>query len=181
MLEALSAATARKRLEFALQWQAAPALTTDEVDELFAMARRPDTYGVAADAYADWKASAALALGAMRVPTTRNGYVYRVSTAGTTGASEPAWPTTLNATVTDGMAVWTCSAVASWTPTYDLRYAAAEGWEMKAAKVVGSFDVKAGSVDAKRNQVYQACMRKVRQFRGGGITSIMTRATPQGS
>lgn len=178
MLEALSAATARTRLEMFLQWQVAPVLSTGEVDELFAMARRTDASGIVPDSYADWKASTAVTLGAERVPTTRNGYVYSVTTAGTTGTSEPTWPTTLDATVNDGTAVWTCAAYAAWTPTYNLRAAAADGWEMKAAKAVPSYDVKAGSVDAKRNQVYQACLRKVRQFRGGGVGSILTRVSP---
>ena len=181
--EALSTATARTRLEMYLQWQVTPTLTTGEVDELFAMAKRADAYGIAPDAYADWKASTALTLGAERVPTTRNGYVYAVSTGGTTGSSEPDWPTTLDATVNDGTAVWTCSARAGWTPTFDLHAAAAEGWQMKAAKAVPSYDVKAGSVDAKRNQTYQACVRNAQLHRRkaglGGVGSILTRATPQ--
>ena len=41
------------------------------------------------------------------VPTTPNGYAYDCTTSGTTGASEPTWPTTEDSTVTDGTVVWT--------------------------------------------------------------------------
>lgn len=41
-------------------------------------------------------------------PTTFNGYVYKCTVAGTSDATEPTWPTTLNDTVVDGTATWTC-------------------------------------------------------------------------
>jgi hypothetical protein len=41
-------------------------------------------------------------------PVTRNGYVYECTSAGTTGASEPTWPTIPGNTVVDNGATWTC-------------------------------------------------------------------------
>ena len=41
------------------------------------------------------------------IPTAPNGRMYRCTTAGTTAAGEPAWPTTSGGTVSDGTAVWT--------------------------------------------------------------------------
>lgn len=41
-------------------------------------------------------------------PTTPNGYRYECTTAGTSGATEPTWPTTIGGTVTDGTVTWTC-------------------------------------------------------------------------
>lgn len=58
-----------------------------------------------------WAASTAYTLGAVRRPTTANGYVYTVTaSAGTSAASEPTWPTTIGATVTDNGMTWTCTA-----------------------------------------------------------------------
>lgn len=42
------------------------------------------------------------------VPTVSNGYYYKCTSAGTTGASEPTWPTTIGGTVVDGTVTWTC-------------------------------------------------------------------------
>lgn len=58
---------------------------------------------------AAWAAATAYADGVERRPVTRNGYRYS-SSGGTSGASEPTWPTTLGATVVDNDITWTCSA-----------------------------------------------------------------------
>ena len=58
--------------------------------------------------YSAWAASTAYTLGNYRRPTTANSLYYEVTTAGTSAASEPTWPTTIGTTVTDGTVVWTC-------------------------------------------------------------------------
>lgn len=63
-------------------------------------------YGLAVTDYgAAWAAGAAHALGARCVATTNNGHWYECETAGTTGGTEPTWPTD-GSTVSDGTAVW---------------------------------------------------------------------------
>jgi len=59
-----------------------------------------------ATAASAWTASTAYAAGAIRRPTTANGNVYQVLTAGTSGATQPTWPTAAGATVQDGTVVW---------------------------------------------------------------------------
>ncbi len=57
-----------------------------------------------------WVAGATFAVGATIIPLASNGYVYQCTQAGTTGSSEPVFPTALQSTVTDGGVIWTCSA-----------------------------------------------------------------------
>lgn len=60
-----------------------------------------------------WAASTAYSLNAKRVPTptVRNGWVYKATTGGTSGGTEPVWPDELGATVSDGSVVWTCESL----------------------------------------------------------------------
>ena len=57
-----------------------------------------------------WAASTAYALGDIVVPAALNGYWYECTTAGTSGAAAPTWPTTAGGTVDDNTATWTCRA-----------------------------------------------------------------------
>ncbi len=67
-----------------------------------------------------WTAGAAHAAGDLVWPTTPNGHAYRATSAGTSGATEPAWPVPVlptaspgsGPTVADGTVVWT---EMSWT------------------------------------------------------------------
>lgn len=53
-----------------------------------------------------WTAGQALTRASWRVPTVSNGFMYNISVGGTTGATEPAWPTEEGATVVDNTATW---------------------------------------------------------------------------
>jgi len=67
--------------------------------------------------YFMFTASYAYSLNQRVVPTNpnnavsgSNAFVYKVTTAGTTGSSEPTWPTTAAQTVTSGTVTFTCLA-----------------------------------------------------------------------
>ena len=61
-----------------------------------------------------WSAGATIAANAFRRPTVANGFRYEATAGGggTTGGSEPTWPTTVNATVVDNAITWTCRTFA---------------------------------------------------------------------
>lgn len=55
----------------------------------------------------DWAASTAYVRGDYVQPTTATGLTYECTTAGTSDASEPTWPTTAGGTVVDNTVTWT--------------------------------------------------------------------------
>lgn len=58
-----------------------------------------------------WAAGTAYNVGDRVFPTTRNGYVYECTAAGTSdAATEPIWPTNIGDTVVDGTVTWQCIA-----------------------------------------------------------------------
>ena len=60
-------------------------------------------------AVAQWAASTAFSVGDIRRPARQqaSGLVFRCTTAGTSGSSEPSWGTDIGSTVTDNTCVWT--------------------------------------------------------------------------
>ena len=44
-------------------------------------------------------------------PTNATGFFYKATTPGTTGTSEPTWPTSIGATIGDGSVTWTCAGI----------------------------------------------------------------------
>jgi hypothetical protein len=59
--------------------------------------------------YATWLSTGAYRTNRMLLkPTTYNGFIYRCTVSGTSGTSEPSWPTTIGSTVVDGGVTWEC-------------------------------------------------------------------------
>lgn len=60
-----------------------------------------------------WQATHTYATNALAYPITSNGYYFKVTAGGggNSGASEPAWNTTLGGTTSDGALTWTCISV----------------------------------------------------------------------
>lgn len=85
-------------------------------DELAVCTDQPASFFEAVNPSA-WVASTAYIIDATARPSVdRNGFTYVCTQAGTSGASEPVWPTMDGGTVMDGTAIWTarvCKCVAN--------------------------------------------------------------------
>lgn len=66
--------------------------------------------GITATLAATWTTLQAYVSNDMVIPTAAhlNGFYFKCTTGGTTGGTEPTWPTTIGSTVTDGTVTWTC-------------------------------------------------------------------------
>lgn len=153
----MNATEARTRLESMTAWDQAPTLTAGEITALLAASRRIDRSFRNPDDDTDWIASTAYALDDRRAPITRNGHVYIVTTAGTSGLTEPAWPLTAAGTIVDGGVTWTENGL-GWAPTYALNAAAAEGWRWKAGKVAGKFGFATDQQIFNREHMNKMCL-----------------------
>lgn len=57
--------------------------------------------------YPTWESGRVYVVGEIVTPTTANAHKYRITTAGTSGATEPTWPTVSGGTVANGTVVFT--------------------------------------------------------------------------
>ena len=58
-----------------------------------------------------WVGGTTYSLGVTIIPTTATGYTYTCTTPGTSGTTQPTWPPTAGATVTDGSIQWTATGI----------------------------------------------------------------------
>lgn len=72
-----------------------------------------------------WAASTAYSLGDIVIPTTPNGFKYKVTTAGTSNSTEPTWPTSIGGSVVDNTVTWEC--LAATHPTTEIKLATTSG------------------------------------------------------
>lgn len=68
--------------------------------------------------YSMWATATNYSIGNRRIPTVANGYYYEVTTdAGSSGGTEPTWPTSIGTTVVDSGITWTCMGEYGGFPT----------------------------------------------------------------
>jgi hypothetical protein len=114
-------------------------ITTDSVTQFYAAANLAggqssiivqayDSDGAVITSSGTWAATTVYALKARVQPTVKNGFWYRVTTNGTTGGSEPVWPTTIGSTVVDGTVTWTCEGGQPVTSTIQAAMAYNSGY-----------------------------------------------------
>lgn len=61
---------------------------------------------------------------------------------------------------------------AAWTPTWDLNYAAAEGWRRKAGIAAGRFNFTEDGQAFQRAQVYAHCVSQAEEYARKGMGAI---------
>lgn len=110
-----------------------------------------------------WAVSTAYAFGVRVVPATRNGRRYVAAVAGTSGATEPDWPTTDFARIKDGTVTWEEEGL-DWTDGYDLLAAAHEAWLEKAAIAASAHRFSDGGLTLDRQQLIEHCERMAGRF-----------------
>jgi len=110
-----------------------------------------------------WAASTAYVYGDRVIPTVRTGKRYVCAIGGTSGTTEPDWPTTEFSRVTDGTVTWEEEGL-DWTDGYDLEAAAHEAWLEKAAIAASAFRFSDGQQTFDRQQLIQHCERMARLY-----------------
>lgn len=174
----ITIADARTRLAFMCQASVSPTLTTDattgDIDQLLAQTIRATV----------WAASTAYLVGDKIIPKTgRTGRMFRCIKAGTSGVSnaEPIW-SNVNAIspavlfdnlpvvgpiIGDNDIFWQDDGPER--DCWDMEAAAQAGWQLKAQKRAGTFDMTRGGNNYQLDQVYRHCMDMANQFQSTSI------------
>ena len=150
MVSPADEAAARTLIERFTAWDQEPALTTEEVDDLVRLA----------SAEAPWAALTPYPMAAAVRDAAVSGR-FAVVLAGTSGDVEPDWSADL---ITDGTVQWAYVG----DPTWDVYGAAGVGWDWKAAKVAGRYDLARAGQSWDRSQAFAHCTRMAAYYRGLG-------------
>lgn len=154
---------ARTLIERFTAWDEEPALTAGEVDDLLRLAHGERL----------WEPEAYVEAGTVRRDAANSG-AFAVVLAGTTGTAEPDWSADL---IIDGTAQWTYVAEPSW----DIYGVAGIGWDWKAAKVAGRYDLSRSAQSWQRSQQWQHCVKMAEYYRGLGSGRVAGGRTQGGA
>lgn len=61
---------------------------------------------------------------------------------------------------------------AEWAPTWDLNYAAAEGWSIKAGRASSDFTYSDDAGNYNRREVYDMCVDREKHYRSRALGSL---------
>lgn len=116
-----------------IEWYFGPHETTPALTDGQYLCRLYNVEGYPVDTVpAAWAASTAYSLDHITRPTSTANvdvhYVYKCTTAGTSGSTEPTWPLVPGNTVNDGSAVWECLLVAGPANRADPADTPTPGW-----------------------------------------------------
>jgi hypothetical protein len=179
---------AKDRLSSMVAASEEPVLDDAALEDLMRLARIADRFGTAPDAYPIWKAGTTYGSGQKVVPTLRGqgiqasitstlyippiqpyvaALVWRVTTPGDSGDTEPDWPTSATpdvTTVDDGTVVWTMDSTSPWFGAWDLALAACEGWRRKAGLIANGYRIQDSGRYMFREQIFEQCLKMSREY-----------------
>lgn len=123
----------------------------------------------------EWSAGIALVPGQHVVPPAShwNGRVYRVSEGGTTGTTEPDWPTERASYMRRSLQVESTNALApillidagpAFSELYDIRGAIGEAWLIKAGKAAGQHAFSISGSRTEADQIFAHCVRMAKAY-----------------
>lgn len=97
-----------------------------------------------------------------------SGRYWKATVAGTSGAFEPSWPNLSGRaiggfSVLDGGVVWNDNG-GVWAGSWDVAFAAAEAWRIKAGKVAGAHTFQTDGQMFNRAQVHRHCLEQVDHY-----------------
>lgn len=159
-------AQALSELKLHAQPDAKPVLTPQDLDAILDSTMPP-----LVKLASIWTPNTIIEFGQVIAPTVRNGHWYRCIVHGTTDpATEPLWPTSRDATRSEGpvnsdfsMLTWQ-EAGPDAANLYDVRIAIYKAWMMKSSKASQNFSVTLGAHSFSRQQVYDHCVAKAMEF-----------------
>lgn len=169
----MNEAEARADLEDMVAAAVFPTLDADQITRLLRGARRVDDNGRLPSEDTEWEPATVYAVGDVIVPTVRNGHAYRVTDAGTSGATEPTWPTTEGGVVTLDGVEYTEDSGTVWVGTYELNSAASKGWRIKAGLVSNRHSFGSNQGNYNPEQVHQHCMAMADHYRDKQVASVV--------
>lgn len=159
-----------------------PVLSTDDLNDLLWMAEREDLNGNSPGNgnALDYVPNVSVYLAGQVVLITLSGDRFWVATSTgiPTGITFPDITGDLTqTTVIDGPVTWRDNGN-TWVPTWDLNYAAAEGWRRKAGRVSNRFDFGSDNQTFSRSQFMAQCLMMADRYtkRYGKTLSVVPEA-----
>jgi hypothetical protein len=143
-----------ERVKAMAQASVDPTLTDDQVGDVVDQAQTFQSYA----------ASTAYTVGQIVQPSAPNGHRYECTTAGTTAASAPTWPTSKGSSVTDGTVTWT-EAGPAHPEQYDVRRATYLAWLLKAGEATASYTFSSDGQSFNRSDLIQHCLEMADRYR----------------
>lgn len=132
-----------------------PVLTESELNECLLNTTRAKV----------WAANTLFKAGEIVIPTSDNytGQRYIVRVKGTSGATEPTWPTSYYGRVADGSTLVLEEAGLD-LGIWDVMAAARKAWEVKASKVAQRYDHGNAGSNRSASQLYEHCIKQSSRF-----------------